>query len=138
MGKEWANMGRLDRRGLLPLLVAVHHHEWSGVLRLRSGRLVGAVWMVEGQLVHAVMLQDGAQTEDASALESISTWREGTYFLDPNALPPTRTIRLEMGPLLSALRRSVKSEIESRCKTSDEAARIVLNRSDKVSVAGNS
>jgi len=103
-------MGRLDRRGLLPLLESAHHHEWSGVIRLRNGRMVGAVWMVKGQLVHAVMLQDGAQIEDASALESISTWREGTYFLDPSALPPARTIRLGMADVLSALRRSAEGE----------------------------
>jgi hypothetical protein len=101
MGKERADMGRLDRRGLLPLLESAHHHD---------GRMVGAVWMVKGQLVHAVMLQDGAQIEDASALQSISTWREGTYFLDPNALPPARTIRLRMGDVLSALRRSAGTE----------------------------
>ncbi|MCX6600378.1 MAG: DUF4388 domain-containing protein [bacterium] len=103
-------MGRLDRRGSLPLVESAHHHEWSGVIRLRNGRMVGAVWMVKGHLVHAVMLQDGAQIEGVSALESISAWREGTYFLDPNALPPARTIRLGMADVLSALRRSAEGE----------------------------
>jgi hypothetical protein len=138
MGKERANMGRLDRRGLLPLVESAHHHEWSGVIRLRRERKVGAVWMVKGCVVHAIELRDGAQREGVSALESISGWRDGTYFIDANSLPPARTIRLEMGPVLTALRRSARSEAESPRGASDEAQREVLDRPDEVSVAGNS
>jgi hypothetical protein len=110
MGKERADMGRLDRRGLLPLVESAHHHQWSGVIRLRNGRMVGAVWMVKGHVVHAIELQDGAQTEGVSALERVSAWREGTYFLDTNTLPPARTIRLGMEDVLAALRRSAGTE----------------------------
>jgi len=123
MGKERADMGRLDRRGSLPLVESAHHHEWSGVIRLRNGRMVGAVWMVKGHLVHAVMLQDGAQIEGVSALESISAWREGTYFLDPNALPPARTIRLGMADVLSALRRSAGTEPRESARVEAIASR---------------
>lgn len=103
-------MGRLDRRGLLPLVESAHHHEWSGVIRLRNERMVGAVWMVKGHVLHAVKLQDGVQSEGPSALESISAWREGTYFLDANTLPPARTIRFGMEDVLAALRRSARTE----------------------------
>jgi hypothetical protein len=139
MGKERANMGRLDRRGLLPLLESEHRHEWSGVIRLRNERMVGAVWMVKGQLIHAILLQDGAQIEGASALESISSWREGTYYLDPNALPPACTIRLRMAGVLSALLRSAEKEPPESASSPQglsDAQQTALNLSD-VSRAGN-
>jgi len=125
-------MGHLDRRGLLPPVESAYHHQWSGVIRLRNGRRVGAVWMVKGHVAHAVELQDGAQTEGASALEVISTWREGNYFLDANALPPARTIRLSMEDVLAALRRSAGIEPRNTTSSRGELGEVLQTLRERV------
>jgi hypothetical protein len=127
MGKERADMGRLDRRALLPVIEAAFHRAWNGVIRLRNGHRIGAVWMVKGHVVHAIMLQDGARTEGPAALESISTWSEGTYFLDPGALPPARTIRLDAQEMLKTLRRLTDSETPSIADAGVTASLPALN-----------
>lgn len=110
MGKERASMGHLDRRGVLPLVESAYRDTWDGVIRLRSGRRVGVLWMVKGHAVHAIKLEDGVQDEGVSALESIAVWNEGTYYLDTGALPPARTIRLETEDVMARLRRAAGSE----------------------------
>lgn len=120
-------MGRLDRRGLLPLVESAHRSEWSGVIRLRHGRAVGAVWTVKGHVVHALRLEDGVKTEGVSALESLATWREGTYFLEVNVLPPARTVRLGIEVILASLWRLSGGERAKHVSSKSDASRRVLS-----------
>jgi hypothetical protein len=103
MGNERAIMGHLDH-GLLPLIETAYRERWSGVIRLRNGRRMGAAWLVKGHAVHAVTVENGSQTEGVAALEAIAIWFGGTYFLEASALPPERTIRLDMEDVLENLR----------------------------------
>jgi hypothetical protein len=120
MGKERAYMGHLDRRGLLPLVESAYREAWDGVFRLRSGRKIGVVWMVKGHVVHAIQLENGEQDEGLPALENVAAWKTGTYYQDAGALPPARTIRLEMEDIIAMLRRAA-GESETKQTRLDHA-----------------
>jgi len=125
MGNVNTVVGLLSERGVLPLLRSASRGEWSGAMRLRSGRSAAAVWLVKGQVVHA-LIKDGVLQEDGlPALEQIVNWHDGNYLLEPDALPPARSIRLEMPVVLQMVsQRSASQPVDDPEKTAvhEEAA----------------
>lgn len=107
MGKERAIMGHLDS-GLRPLIEKANREDWSGVVRLRSGRRVGAAWLVKGQLAHVLVAENGVQTEGVPALQEVASWHGGTYFLESDLLPPARSIRMSMDEVIAVISRSAE------------------------------
>jgi hypothetical protein len=93
-------MGTLEAQGVYPLLRSAFQQEWGGALRLRGPNGAGALWLVKGQVAHAALHAGEHRAEGPEALTAILAWREGTYFIENDALPPARTIRQPMDEIL--------------------------------------
>lgn len=104
-------IGKLDERGVLPLLEMAHDQEWGGVLRVTRKRVTGAVWTVKGQIAHA-LLSGTATLTGPEALEAISSWNDGEYALEADVLPPERTIRVSTALLLNDMQMHAQQERE--------------------------
>ncbi len=103
MGTTRAKMGRIHSQGILPLLKTLNTMEWGGVLRLRFGTQIGAVWWVKGQIVHAVHYEGKSQMDGIPALDAIILWKDGTFLLEADVLPPARSIRTAMEDILKRM-----------------------------------
>jgi hypothetical protein len=66
----------------------------TGALRLREGRIIGAIWTVRGEVVHALYVQDDARIEGEEAFDRLLYLQAGSFYWELDALPPTRSIRL--------------------------------------------
>jgi hypothetical protein len=104
MGKKQTTLGHLDSRGLFPVLQAIYHGSWSGALRLKADGRNAVLWLIKGQVAHALWIKGKERIEGIEALEKAAAWREGTFLLDYGVLPPARTIRLAMSEILAMLR----------------------------------
>lgn len=100
-----AVMGTLTEQNLRTLLESAQNGEWSGALRIKRISDSGIVWLVRGEIAHAET--DGDETiEGMQALENMIAWSEGSYLLDSDLLPPSRSIRLPMMDIISGLDQS--------------------------------
>jgi hypothetical protein len=105
MGKDRASLGNLEGQGIVSLLRTAYKKSWSGVVRARSEGRSGALWLVRGQLTDCVMIEGSNRFEGLAALEDMAWWENITFMLDPDALPPARSIRLAMSDILDSLDR---------------------------------
>jgi hypothetical protein len=103
--------GKLDERGVLPLLEMALTEEWSGALRLKRGRLAGALWIVKGNVAHATLTGSVTLT-GAEAFEAQCAWQEGEYVLEAGVLPPERTIRTASDQLIAEMRKHAEQNRE--------------------------
>ena len=95
---------RVDIGGLLPLLLDLNQAAFNGAVRVRNGSVIAGIWLVKGQIVHAVCIEGQKQITGPEALETIGMWTSGSYFIERNVLPPERTVRADMPEILAALR----------------------------------
>ncbi|MDD5087243.1 MAG: DUF4388 domain-containing protein [bacterium] len=100
MGVMKSRMGTLGAGGVIRIVEPLCREGWSGALRLRHARRTGSIWMVGGEIVHALWIEGGRKAEGRRAFERLMTWSEGTYLLDDEALPPERSVREDMATLL--------------------------------------
>ncbi|HEY3296258.1 MAG TPA: DUF4388 domain-containing protein [bacterium] len=103
MGKKETTLGNLDERGVLPVIRAIFHDEWGGVLRVRTAGRNCSLWFVKGQIAHALLTEGKQRVDGVAALEKVALWTKGTFMLDAGELPPARSIRLAMDDILSFL-----------------------------------
>ena len=109
MGENRTIVGKLDDRGMLPLLDMALAEEWGGSMQVKRGLLTGTIWTVSGQVVHAELKGVGT-LDELEAFEAVSSWRDGEYILESGALPPARSIRIATERLLATLRDSLASQ----------------------------
>lgn len=107
MGKKRAIMGNIGGMGMLPVLTAMHQKNWTGVLRLRQSQRIGAIWLTNGSVVHALLLDGKARTEGPAAFRVMAAWSTGTFLRETGLLPPARSIRESMESLLALVRAHV-------------------------------
>ena len=100
---------KIDERGVLPLLELALNEEWTGAMRLQRKPLMGTLWIVKGQIAHA-MLQGTASLEGPEAFEALAGWQEGECILESEVLPPERTIRVVTQRLLADLREHTRNQ----------------------------
>ncbi|MBI5059417.1 DUF4388 domain-containing protein [candidate division KSB1 bacterium] len=74
---------------------------YDGALRVRSSMVIGALWWVRGDIVHAMTVEGARQTEGIPAIYEIAGLESGTFFYEPGTLPPLRTIRLATATILA-------------------------------------
>ena len=111
MGEDRMIVGKVDDRGVLPLIEMALAEEWSGGMQLKRNHLTGTIWTVKGQIVHAD-LRGKATLDGLEAFEAVSVWREGEYILKAGFLPPARSIRIPTERLLSSLRELLANQQE--------------------------
>jgi hypothetical protein len=95
---------------ILSVLETLYTDRWSGVLRIRSGAKIGAVWLIKGQVVHCLQIEGKQRRDGISALEDLLHWPQVAYILEADVLPPARSIRLPMAEIMSALLRRTQPE----------------------------
>jgi len=100
-------VGSISDDGLLAIVEALHKYVWSGALRLRHGKQFGNVWMVGGEIVHAVWNEGLDRQEGRPALERLLRWQKGTYLLEDSSLPPERSLREETRDILHGVYKEV-------------------------------
>ena len=103
-------VGRLDRRGILPIVELAHAELWTGELRLKHGDAGASVWMVNGEILHARLSGDMVR-EGLEAFDHVSSWFEGEYILQAGILPPDRSIRVSSLALLKTLRDQISKPV---------------------------
>lgn len=104
MGRKRAILGTIGDQGVQPVLAELCGQKWTGVLRLRKESRIGAIWLVNGSIVHALLIAGKLRTEGPTALRAAATWNGASVMHEAGALPPARTIREPMDILLSAMR----------------------------------
>ncbi|MBU0509533.1 DUF4388 domain-containing protein [bacterium] len=110
MSTHRARLGQIERDRVIPLIESLLGENWSGALRLRSGRRIGVAWLVNGQIAHALSIEGTVRIEGPPALEELADWTEGTYLLEPGSLPPARSIRESSLELLARIRSTPHSK----------------------------
>jgi hypothetical protein len=98
--------GTLDHRGLLPILELASSESWSGQIRVSRPQESAGIWMVNGEIVHAI-LRGRDSVDGFHSLTMSSRWRQGEYVLHADSLPPDRTIRIPTTQLLSVIRKTI-------------------------------
>ena len=93
--------GRLSQLGIIDLLQALEHGRKSCLARISSGSQTCAIFLVEGQAVHAEM----GQTTGEQAVYATLAWTEGAFELDFTSRAKERSIvRSTQALLMEGLR----------------------------------
>ena len=126
MGMLRSRLGSIAESGAIGVVEALFRDGWSGALRLRRARQIGNVWMIGGDIVHALWMEGKNKVEGVRAFEKLMTWSEGTYLLDEGALPPERSVREDTGMLLQRMISSEARAIGETAARASAASRIDL------------
>jgi hypothetical protein len=111
MGEPRTIVGRLDERGILPILELALAERWTGELRLKQAKLSASLWIVTGEIVHA-LVRGTTVLDGVGAFGAISVWQDGAYTLVSGALPPERSVRIPAEHLLMSLRQQAVNHRE--------------------------
>ena len=103
MAESRTIVGTLDERGVLPILELALAEHWTGELRLKRAKLSASLWIVSGEIVHA-LVHGTAALAGSEAFDIVAMWRDGEYILQAGALPPDRSVRIPAEQLLASLR----------------------------------
>lgn len=94
MAEIRAIIGRVEAGAISAELKRAIVTKTTGVLRLRDGRKIGAIWTVRGEVVHALHVEDGMRCEGSEAFDRLIYLNSGTFYWELETLPPARSIRL--------------------------------------------